>query len=164
MYFLPQFQHGTGALTAEVLNTISKISRDNQTTPWVQRQQSNELKGPILAKITANEAMPSSQPWRWRYALEEVYMLTQTSAVHASDSWTSTDGTTLLNAVNLAEFCNTATHVQGIPITNLPGTFELKPIASETLVVAWSLGIPTASGTGFVYLFSLQNVIDGTCP
>lgn len=160
---LPRFQKGTGALTAEVLNATMDAVRTVNAQVFTPLDQSSAWRGPFLFQVQDNEALGTSTT-RWKYKLRQVYMDENGDPAHASGMMTTKgrDGS-FFNAWNAAEFCNTATHVQGIPLADLPGTFELKPITDDTLVWGWVSGGMGKLDTGMMVIFSMQNVIAGAC-
>jgi len=161
--YLPQFQTGTGALTAPVLNQLMDAARISQHQNWSRFTQNDLWHGPHVMKVLDSELM-TGETTRWGYSLAEVFLDENGDPEHV-DGMSTTEGKdgSLFNAFNAAEFCNTATHVQGFPLADLPGTFELKPIADDTLVLAWFCGGNSKLDTGIVAIFSMQNVIAGDC-
>jgi len=166
--FLPQFQSGSGALTAPVLNQVMETARMSAQQEWAKWQRDNVWRGPLLCSVEGSEAL-DGETGRWGYYLKEVYISAYPARdpVHDTGMWTTESiHEDYYNALNTAEFCNTATHVQGIPLVDIPGTFELKPIADDTLVLAYTAGIPIdvhEDDPGSVAVFTLQNVIAGEC-
>lgn len=167
MFYLPQLQRGTGALTAPVLNHLMDAARTSDQQEWTRFKQSDTWKGPILMEIVDSQLM-TGETTRWEYNLRQVFLNSSGIPTHNTGMIT-TEGKdeSMFNGFNAAEYCNTATHVQGCALSDLPGTFELKPIADDTLVLAWiSGGITGTHGAdtkGIIAMFSLQNVICGTC-
>lgn len=161
--YLPQFQHGTGALTANIINEVMEAARVVQAQEWAGFNQNSAWQGPRLCEVVDNEGIAGTNS-RWAYSLREVFLDENGDPEHTTGMLTTKgkDGD-MFNAFNAAEYCNTLTHVQGIAIADLPGSFELKPIADDTLVWCWFTGGFSKLDTGIVGVFSLQNIIAGDC-
>tara|TARA_R110000824_G_scaffold2094_6_gene10006 strand:+ start:548 stop:1039 length:492 start_codon:yes stop_codon:yes gene_type:complete len=161
--YLPQFQHGTGALTANIINEVMGAARVVQGQEWTGFTQDSLWFGPRLCEVVDNELM-SGETTRYAYSLREVFIDENGDPAHTDGMFTTEgkDGD-MFNAFNAAEYCNTATHVQGIAIADLTGTFSLQPIADDTLVWCWFTGGDSKLDTGMVGMFSLQNIIAGEC-
>ena len=159
---LPTFRSGMGALTADVLNALVDSQEATKIEPWQNPEQPNSWTGPTVCRVVSSTAITGNIN-RWLYELETVSFTDYVTASHVTNTWTTSSGSEPANrAVNLAEFCNTSTNIQGQPVSNLPTGFALAPIANDTFVMAWKAPAPGSVATG-VIVFSLQNVIQGTC-
>ena len=161
--FLPQFQKGFGSLTAPVLNGVMNTARTTLAEDLTNLKAGSGWNGPYLFEIQDSELLSGSTT-RWKYKARSVIIDPDGDPLHDAGMLTTKglDGS-FFNAWNAAEFCNTATHVQGIPLVDLPGTFELKPITADTLVFGWITGGWSNMGTRILMVFSTQNVIAGSC-
>ena len=69
------------------------------------------------------------------------------------------------DALNVREFANTSTDVQGVNPASLPSGFDFEAVSGYVMV--WvGLHLPATTGgvPARVLLFSEPNQIDGTCP
>jgi len=112
-------------------------------------------------KVIESEAVPTDPAGgvsnRYQYQLESIVFDPATGVVS-----TPTDPFTLPRACvwNLCEINNTQAVAMGVTIANLPGTFQLKPIPTGTIVPAWLSMDQDDEFTGFCMW---PNQFDGDC-
>lgn len=105
------------------------------------------MKGPYFGKVTASELIEAGV-FQWRYTLDVVEL--------ASDGWTDFDVSPEVSGVlNVFESGNTAAISMGIAHIDLPGTYELKPCPTDTVVPFW------AHPNGYMMMW--PNQFDGDC-
>ena len=114
----------------------------------------------MLARITASAAITGAN-YRWNYTLQPLH-LADGFTVATEDLATTAGGT--LAGVNVREFENTATSVQGQNPSSLPSGFDYSPCAGIVQVFSGS-SFPLAIGGSVVpaLFFSLDNPVTGTC-
>ena len=112
-----------------------------------------------LARITSSTAI-TGENYRWTYTLQPLRFAS--GADIAGEDLENAGGT--LTGVNLREFENTATSVQGQNPSNLPSGFDFSACAG-IVHVQTGAAFPLTSGgaTVPVLFFSLDNPVTGTC-
>jgi hypothetical protein len=116
---------------------------------------------PVLAKITSSTAIGSTTN-RWSYGWEEHWWDPSASPDTSALKTGGLDSIKAGVAYNVNEIGNTSTTAcPGVTLANLPGTFAVKPISTDTRVVLFRF---TADDGTAVWLFDKANAIDGECP
>ena len=120
------------------------------------------FRGPYLGKVIEatpwDEATPDLRRWYYQFELVEYDPL---GPVGPTNSFSTTievpdnSGPGQYTLLNVFEMANTATHSMGIAHADLPGTYELQPIPTDTIVPIW------AHPNGFITLW--PNQFDGEC-
>ena len=105
------------------------------------------LRGPYFGKVTASEVI-TANVYRWRYTLDIVEP--------GEDDWADFDIVPeVAGVLNVFESGNTLTTSMGVLHSSLPGTYELQPCPTGTVVPFW------AHPNGFVMMW--PNQFDGDC-
>jgi len=108
---------------------------------------SGKMQGPYFGKVIESEIIETGVQ-RWKYELEVVET--------AEDNWEDFDvASTVDDVLNVFESGNTSSTSMGIAHTQLPGTYELKPCPTGTVVPFWF------HPNGSVMMW--PNQFDGTC-
>ncbi len=116
------------------------------------------FRGPYLGKVIEATPWDGATPAlrRWYYEVELVeYDPTSTGPTNSFSTPIEVPDTGVLSLLNVFEMANTATHSMGIAHADLPGTYELQPIPTDTIVPIW------AHPNGFITLW--PNQFDGDC-
>lgn len=151
---MKRFASGTGRLDARTLN---ELMRTNSTvgamrTPpfaWAGRWY-----GPILCEVNGSTSVSSSGK-RYRYEVVEINLSGGTSKTYPADGFASDD------VYNIAEFANDAAESSGIDRTQLPGSFEVVPIAVDQIVAVYVSAVD-GSNTPMAF-FDRPNEFFGYC-
>ena len=94
---------------------------------------------------------------KWEYTVIAVYPTMSSDADEVE--WTDSDQSAFYGALNLYEQANTTTVHQGITVSTLPGTFELKPIPDNSIVPGQYISSQNFDGVFIWY----PNQFDGSC-
>jgi len=160
---LPTFTNGQGLLSADVLNQVMDATANVQAEEWNQFSQSSAWEGPRVCKIISSEAIQISgtDQNRWLYEVDEVQITDHNTATISANGWKSGGK----YAINTAEWGNTATTAAGITVANLPGTYALQPIPTDSLVILWGAATTGSIGGGpkWIGVFERTNHFDGGC-
>lgn len=166
----PQFSQGENLLSASLLNRMVKMLQ------WYEGQYRKlEVKKPeryerkdrpgFWAIIIGSQL---ETPNRWRYSWLEAE-----KAGVGYDGWgPRPDGRQGIvgddRAYHLTEDQNDGSGVEGngVNVSNLPGTFSLRPVPPGAIVRMWTVTAPPLEPEGPLrteHWFAYGNAIDGTC-
>lgn len=111
----------------------------------------------FFAKVTGNAQDGTNKRWSYTYA-----EVRKNGAAYASGAWETFTGNRTGTLYNLIEYGNAATgqYRNGVSASNLIGTFALKPIPTDAIVLAFI--VQRNDGTAEVWT-QYENAIDGGC-
>ena len=178
-----RFETGMGRVHGQDLTNIYQAV--SEFTPDVSVPPAEGYGVPRLAVITSSTLMEQEGGYdiQWRYALEFVSPQRPRKTVDGvqhkiyetptgnpcwQDSGFGTDGNDV--AINLTEIGNSATSIMGVDPTNLPTGFQLQPVPTGAVVMAYSIPMDylrdntTQPGyQGSLIFFTYTNQFDGSC-
>ena len=148
-----------GAITPRAWNKIASVVNKNAPATDQSRNQ-RKAQQVFIAIITGNSSIITNRRWSYSWKSAEFDV--------PSNKFKAATGSALIDANQSAY--NTVEGLQqetgayngpGITHANIPSGYLLKPIATGTYVLMFG----TASSNGkHIYVFSVANAIDGSCP
>jgi hypothetical protein len=121
----------------------------------------------IRAKITGATVADTPAKNRWKYSWREVEKTVVGYGTAGTGPWTvlsgGREGTS--NAYNYVEAANDATGQQGngVDVANLLGTFALKAVPNDVIVLLEEINFRVTGTLYTEYWFSYENGVDGEC-
>ena len=151
---MKRFATGTGRLDARTLNELVRTNATvgaMRTPPFAW---GGRWYGPILCEVNAYVSV-SATGKRYRYEVVEINLAGGTTKTYPDDGFASDD------VYNIAEFANDAAESSGIDRSQLPGTFEIKPVAVDQIVAVYVSAVD-GSDTPMAW-FDRPNEFFGAC-
>ena len=131
---MTRFSQGLGRLTADKLNRLTENSAKVEAFDLGAAPRPARAFGPVPCEITGSAQMTAPASGKWLYSVKEIKFTTDRTTSEATNGWTCD------NVVNLRELGNTTTEMDGVTVSELPGTFDLQPIPTGALVMVWFAG------------------------